>query len=377
MGENGQLEIFTGDHGYGDSLTVPTGIDPAGVSVQAGDLDGDGHTDLFLVDAEGNVELRRGGASTHDPGVWYRIRTHHVTRLAGNDRFATAAAVSQSVYPDPDEVDTVFIATGNGYADALAGAAVASRLGAPLLLVGTDFVPAATADELARLSPTTIVILGGESVVAANVESTLQTYGSSSRLAGSNRYETAVAISQYGFPENGSADTVVIASGAGFADALAGGPAAAALNGTLLLTATTHLPEVVRDEIVRLGPSRIIVLGGVGVVSQAVLNELNALAPATRIFGSDRYATSAALSAMAFPGGAGKVYLATGLTFPDALAGNAAATQGVPILLVSTGVIPPSVSAEILRLGAYEVVLLGGSGAISSTMEGIAEAIGM
>ena len=44
---------------------------------------------------------------------------------------------------------------------------------------------------------------------------------------------------------------------------------------------------------------------------------------------------------------------------------------------MSTSAISPSVKAEILRLGAYEVVLLGGSGVISSTMEGLAEALGM
>ena len=295
MGTDGRLTVFTGASAYKDVLTVSTGINPAGLSVQAGDLDGDGHIDLFLVDGDGNTQVRRGGASTHDPGVWYRIRTHHVTRLAGSDRFATAAAVSQAVYRDPDQVDMVFIATGSDFADALAGAAVASRLGVPLLLVGSDFIPAATAAELTRVSPTTIVILGGEAVINAEVETALQAFGSTTLLAGSNRYETAVAISQYGFPDDGSANTVVIASGTGFADALAGGPAAAALNGTLLLTEATRLPQAVRDEIIRLAPSEIIVLGGTSVVSSSVLNELNALAPTTRIFGSDRYTTSAAL----------------------------------------------------------------------------------
>jgi len=378
LGMDGYLTVFTGASGYETSLSVATGIDPSLVSVQAGDLDGDGHTDLFFVDPEAHTVVRRGGASTHDPGVWYRIRTHQVTRLAGPDRYATATAVSQAHSPDPDTVDTVFVATGSGFADALAGAAVAGRLGAPLLLVGFDFVPAATAAELTRLSPAKIVVLGGEAVISPEVETTLGTYGSTVRLAGLNRYETAVAISQYGFPEDGSADEVVVASGTGFADALTGGPAAAALNGALLLTEPTRLPDAVRVEIIRLAPSRIIVLGGTGAVSQAVFNELNILAPAIRVSGPDRYATAAALSATAFPNGAEQVYLATGLTFPDALAGGAAAAaQGVPILLVPSGSLPGLVAAEILRLGAYEVILLGGSGAVSATIESAAETLGM
>ena len=119
-----------------------------------------------------------------------------------------------------------------------------------------------------------------------------------SRVSASDRYGTAVAISKREFP--GSAPTVFVASGSNYPDALSGGPVAAAAGGPLLLTSPDTLPAVVSAEITRLSPSKIVVIGGPGAVSDTVLAALDAIAPATRIFGSDRYQTSRALVTSAF-----------------------------------------------------------------------------
>jgi putative cell wall-binding protein len=304
------------------------------------------------------------------------LRTHHVTRLSGSDRYATAAKVAQASHPGTAE--TVFIATGANFPDALAGSAIAGRLGAPLLLVTPDSIPAATTTELERLDPSTIVIVGGEGAVSSQVETALGTHGTTVRLAGANRYETAVAISQYGFPRRNSADEVVITSGLGFADALSGGPAAAFLGGPLLLTEALQLPDAIRDEIIRLGPSRIVVLGGTAAVSDAVLGELSELAPTIRIAGSDRYQTAVLVSQEVFADGAAAVYLSTGVEFPDGLTGGAAAgNAGVPILLTMPSSLPAVVAAEVTRLGTYEVYLLGGESAIAAGVASVLETLGM
>jgi len=87
-------------------------------------------------------------------------------RLAGPDRYATAAAISAANYPPGVPV---FLATGLNFPDALAGAALAGHLGGPLLLVTRDTIPAATATELARLAPSSITILGSTGVVGYDV----------------------------------------------------------------------------------------------------------------------------------------------------------------------------------------------------------------
>jgi Cell wall binding domain 2 (CWB2) len=94
-----------------------------------------------------------------------------VTRLAGGDRYATAAAVSAAVFGPG--VPVAYVATGAGFPDALAGGPAAGDQGGPLLLVAKDSVPPATAAELARLKPARIVVLGGPSVVSDAVASAL------------------------------------------------------------------------------------------------------------------------------------------------------------------------------------------------------------
>jgi spore coat protein A len=80
------------------------------------------------------------------------------------------------------------------------------------------------------------------------------------RVAGAGRLETAAAISASTFAPG--APVAYVATGAGFADALTGGPAAARQGGPVLLTIGSALAEATRAELQRLRPARIVVLGG-------------------------------------------------------------------------------------------------------------------
>ena len=111
-----------------------------------------------------------GGPSAVSAAVAIKLdayTTGTVTRLAGADRFATSAAVSRAYYPAGTAV--AFIANGLGFADALAGAPLAGKLGGPILLIPGTSIPASVATELSRLKPGRIVILGGPSAVSAAV----------------------------------------------------------------------------------------------------------------------------------------------------------------------------------------------------------------
>ena len=83
--------------------------------------------------------------------------------------------------------------------------------------------------------------------------------------------------------------------------------------------------------------------------------------PVERWSGSDRYATSAAISAHAFPAGATTVFLAIGTNYPDALSGGPAAADAPgPILLTQSTCMPAPIYAELQRLNPTRIVLLGG-----------------
>lgn len=94
------------------------------------------------------------------------------------------------------------------------------------------------------------------------------------RIAGANRYATAVLLSVLNFPHG--AETVFVVSGSTFADALALGPTVAG-KGPILLTATDQLPWETAREIQRLKPTEIVIVGGVSSVSAEVESQLQAL----------------------------------------------------------------------------------------------------
>jgi putative cell wall-binding protein len=245
---------------------------------------------------------------------------HQAVRLAGPNRFATAVAVSRHAHPAGTA--TVYLASGRDHADALAAAAPVAAEGAGLLLVEPHALPAVAAEELARLEPERIVVLGGPAAVGEVVVDQVRaaTGVQPTRVAGTDRFTTAAAISAATFPDG--ADTVYLATGRGHADALAAATAVTVDRAALLPVEPDRVPAVVADELRRLRPEQIVVLGGTTAVTDQVVTEVAQLTGArpTRLAGADRYATAAAIADHAHPDGADTVYVATGRDYADALA---------------------------------------------------------
>lgn len=185
------------------------------------------------------------------------------------------------------------------------------------------------------------------------------------RIAGSDRVETALALSTRTHPK--TADTVVITAADAWADTLVAGPLAAAHNAPILLSNRQDVRPSVLARLGALAPKRIIVVGGREAVSDAVLTQLRALAGSPtieRIGGVHRYDTSAAVAAT-FPAGS-QTYVATGDQPADALIGGvlAARNKGVTLLVPTKGAVPPKVIQETKRLADPELTILGGTQAV-------------
>ena len=290
------------------------------------------------------------------------------TRLAGGDRYATAAALSQARFGPG--VSTAFVATGGSFPDALAGSPAAAMAGGPILLTARDGLPAATANELARLRPARIVVLGGPGVVSDRVAGQLAGYASShvERWWGANRFETAAAISRSTFAPG--VPVAYLATGSTFPDALSGGALAGRTGGPILLVGADSIPAATAAELARLRPAHVVVLGGTGVISEAVRAAAAGFATtgsASRLAGANRFTTSVAISQAANGGGGSDtVFVATGTNFPDGLAGGAvAALVPGPILLVTPTQLPGAIATELGRLDPDTVYVIGGTGAIS------------
>lgn len=176
-----------------------------------------------------------------------------VTRIAGANRYATAANISAAYFPSG--ADTVYVTTGANFPDALSAGAAAAAGGpepVPVLLANGSGLPGEVTAELTRLSPNRVVIVGGTSVVSPAVEAQIQGLGipDVDRLAGNNRYSTSAAVSASVFSSGQSA--VLLATGENYPDALAAVALAGKLGTPLLLTRTDDLPAVIQNELSRL-----------------------------------------------------------------------------------------------------------------------------
>jgi len=94
------------------------------------------------------------------------ISASSVVRVAGADRWSTAARLSARVFPSG--APTAYTASGMSFADALAAAPAAATAGGPVLLTRPTSAPDATTTELARLRPSSVVVLGGPAAVDAS-----------------------------------------------------------------------------------------------------------------------------------------------------------------------------------------------------------------
>lgn len=283
------------------------------------------------------------------------------TRIAGNDRYATAVMVSSKTFAAP--VDAVLIASGVNFPDALSGGPAAAALGVPVLLVPNTGVPQVVRDEVARLKPSRVIALGGAAVVPQATLTALadSVDASAERIAGQDRFETAALITKAFIP---NATTYYIASGESFADAMVGGPAAFKNAAGLLLTAPRSLPSVTADVLKTTSTKKVVILGGTGVVSTGVESKIKQLVPTatvTRQAGADRYATAAVVANATWPNGSKKAFFATGADFPDALSATpAAGLNDAPILLTTQTCHPYATAKAAHDLDPTLKVALGG-----------------
>jgi putative cell wall-binding protein len=185
------------------------------------------------------------------------------------------------------------------------------------------------------------------------------------RLAGEDRYETAVRISQKGWQ---NADTVIITRGDDFPDALTGTPLSYKHNSPILLTYPDRLHPLTELELQRLGTKKAIILGGEQAVSLSVENTLKLIGLSVeRYGGADRYETAVEIANALGP--VNKAVVATGETFQDALvAGPYAAREGIPVLLTQKDSLPQATQDYLLEAEINETIVIGNTAAVSAAV---------
>ncbi|MEU1970357.1 cell wall-binding repeat-containing protein [Microbacterium sp. NPDC019599] len=211
--------------------------------------------------------------------------------------------------------------------------------------------------------------IGGGSPIAATAAAAAPATSPSGpvqRVPGADRYAGSAAISASTFAPGVS--VAYVATGENFPNALSAGAAGGAVGAPVLLTAPGTLPAPIRSELARLKPAKIYLLGDVRSVSDTVKAQLASYTSGSvqRLAGSNRYGTSAAISASAFAPGVPVAYVATGENFPNAMSGGAAAgARGGPLLLTAPGSLPAAIRSELTRLKPKKIILLGDARSVS------------
>ncbi|MEV8215001.1 cell wall-binding repeat-containing protein [Leifsonia sp. NPDC077715] len=292
-----------------------------------------------------------------------------VKRIAGTDRFDTSVALSKAGYPSTAPV--VVVATGMNYPDALAAGPAAAKLGGPLLLTASTYLPASVSTEIKRLKPGKIVIVGGLNAVTSAVEQQLKKLAPTvDRVSGSDRFDTARKVVTYAFP---TAQKAYVATALNYPDALSAAAAAGAQSDpVVLVNGTTSTIDAPTSALLSSrGIVSVTIVGGTNAVStgiEASLKSKLGAAKVTRLAGSDRFTTSVLVAKEAFTSSSA-AYVATGLQFPDALAGSAlAAAKHAPLFTSMPTCLPAGAKQEMKALSVSTVTLIGGVNALSANV---------
>lgn len=312
--------------------------------------------------------------------------THDVTpaRVAGADRYDTAADVARLQFPDG--ADNAVIATGEEFADGLAGTALSGAADAPVLLVEQDRIPEPTAVALDELGVTNVYVLGGSQAISPLVEERLREDRDVARLEGQTRYGTAAAVAreigriEASLGRVAGLTTAFVASGETFVDALAAGSLATTQASTafpILLVGQDTYPTATEAVINELGIEQVFIVGGAAAVSDTVQQQLDDdTMSAVRLAGPTRYETAvevADFGMQEFDYDGRLTVIARGDRFPDALTiGLHAGRNDAPILLTGSQGLPRATHSWLHDMcPAVDVVrAVGGTSAVpAATLE--------
>jgi len=329
-----------------------------------------------------------------------------VNRYAGPDRISTALAISEATFPTggfsnsrrallrsmlsrrdspyfatapiPIPIGVggsgggdVVLASADNWPDAVVGAPLSAEEGAPLLLTHANSLDPRVLAEIVRVlgdgsEGGTVQVLGGTSAISDSVVGALADQGYQiQRLAGVDRYATAVAVAEQGPPDR----VVLEATGTDFSDALSAGAAAAHDQGAVVLTDGGDMPASTDQYLIHNAAVRV----AVGKLAA------DADPAATPIVGTDRYQTSL-MVAERFFSTPGLVGFATGTDFADALIGGVrAGFEGGALLLTPPSSLPAGLPAYLVSVGPWvrELDIFGGTSAVSAGVQAaIRQAIG-
>lgn len=204
--------------------------------------------------------------------------------LVGKDRFDTSVKISKSI----KDKKNVVIVNDKTMVDALSVSTLAKKMNASILLASGKKLDRGVKEEIKNIAPKNVFIIGGDKAISKEIENEIKDMKlSTSRVAGNDRYETAIKIAQM----LGDKDKAIVVNGEkGLADAVSIASVAAQNDIPIILTKENKLEDTTKEYLKKNNFEKIYVIGGEKVISKKVENELSS---SERVDGEDRNDTNA------------------------------------------------------------------------------------
>lgn len=292
-------------------------------------------------------------------------------RVSGDTRYDTMGSLTER--GNWAKGGSLVLASGANYPDALAASSLAGGFNGPILLTDPNGLSSAAKNQLELLCPSKVFIVGGNAAVSPAVERQVKELLGSGcavfRVAGQTRYETSLVAAEIN-PK--SSDTVIVATGGNYADALSVSPYAFASGSPVVLCdKSSGLTAGAMGTISSKKYSKAVIVGGTAAVPASVERQLRSagVKNITRLSGATRYDTSTKIADFELKSGLGftmdGVMLATGKNFPDALsAGPLAGRSRSPLLLVDPGASYASSYLSKFKGTVRSATVVGGAAAV-------------
>ncbi|WP_243075826.1 cell wall-binding repeat-containing protein [Microbacterium sp. SS28] len=315
------------------------------------------------------------GESVEFQDIVLEERYFDVSRIAGANRFETAAEISKLVIPAGQRAPVVYLTNAFNFPDALSAGPAAIRAGGVILSTDPLNLPTAIGDRLSELDPSRVVILGDERSVSKAVEQAVRARvpgAQIDRLGGASRYATGELIVRDAFAGTGSPHAI-IATGWNYPDALAAGPAAGLGDAPVILVdGKSGLNGASLTLLRDLGVTDVVIVGGlpsVGAQLEAGLVAELGAANVTRLAGANRYETAVLINDHFFAD-SDYAFLTTGQNFADALTGGPlAGSFGAPLYLSTPDCIPASAGDAMWFKNVVAIQLYGSTASLSADVE--------
>ena len=288
----------------------------------------------------------------------------NVTRVSGDTRYETSFAIAAQLKEvlGIETFDTIIVASGESYPDALSGSYLSTMKNAPILLTNKSMNSTVLDYINENLSTGGMVyILGGVNSVSQSFEDSLDEAGiQNKRLSGNTRVETNLAILEEA-QVNG--DKILISTAYNYADSLSA--SASGLPVLLLDTNANKLTDAQKDFLEAHSGCEFYILGGVNTVSEKLTEAVGAYGTVQRVSGDTREATSVAVAS--FVENPECVVLAYSRNYPDGLCGGVLAYNlKAPVILTNSGM--EDLAAEYVKENSISKgVILGGPNSVTES----------